>query len=380
MPTNDLTANLALPLPHVDNALEYDVARLRSALTAIDAAVFGKATPADITAAINAVLDGAPAALDTLNELAAAIADDASYAASITSALAGKAATVHTHAISDVVGLVAALAAKLETVPVATGSVVGGVKDGAGVTIAGDGTLSLDMASGSTLGGIKIGVGLSIDGAGVVSASGGGASNTFTELSITPTAGQTVFTPAGGYTVDQIEIFKNGVLLYGAGDDYTATNGTTFTTTVPCQTTDTLLLRKWAVLALSGAVAKAGDNMTGNLGFTRVDKGTVGTGTATFDVQAAGVQRLQVSGALTIAFSNWPATGIKSGVLLQLVNAGSAAVTLPTINWIKPDGTVTTSFSTYLTAISRPALQTSGTDFAVVWSLDGGATLYGKLV
>lgn len=45
----------------------------------------------EITAAINALLDGAPAALDTLNELAAAIADDATYAASITAALATKA-------------------------------------------------------------------------------------------------------------------------------------------------------------------------------------------------------------------------------------------------------------------------------------------------
>jgi hypothetical protein len=48
-------------------------------------------TNAEITAAINAILDGAPAALDTLNELAAAIADDASYASGITAALATKA-------------------------------------------------------------------------------------------------------------------------------------------------------------------------------------------------------------------------------------------------------------------------------------------------
>ena len=40
--------------------------------------------------AINALLDGAPDALNTLNELAAAINDDASFAASITSALSGK--------------------------------------------------------------------------------------------------------------------------------------------------------------------------------------------------------------------------------------------------------------------------------------------------
>lgn len=43
---------------------------------------------------IDALVAGAPAALDTLNELAAAIADDASYAATVTTALAGKEPTI----------------------------------------------------------------------------------------------------------------------------------------------------------------------------------------------------------------------------------------------------------------------------------------------
>jgi hypothetical protein len=51
------------------------------------------AYPSDITTAINNLVDGAPAALNTLNELAAAIGDNASYASSITTALSGKAST-----------------------------------------------------------------------------------------------------------------------------------------------------------------------------------------------------------------------------------------------------------------------------------------------
>ena len=47
----------------------------------------------DIQAAVNGIIDGAPGALDTLNELAAAINDNASYAAAVTSALAAKANT-----------------------------------------------------------------------------------------------------------------------------------------------------------------------------------------------------------------------------------------------------------------------------------------------
>jgi hypothetical protein len=49
------------------------------------------ATTAFIKAAIDALLAGAPGALDTLHELADALGDDASYAATITSALALKA-------------------------------------------------------------------------------------------------------------------------------------------------------------------------------------------------------------------------------------------------------------------------------------------------
>jgi len=44
----------------------------------------------DIQAAINALIDGAPAALDTLNELAVAIGDNDSEVAALVSALAGK--------------------------------------------------------------------------------------------------------------------------------------------------------------------------------------------------------------------------------------------------------------------------------------------------
>jgi hypothetical protein len=48
---------------------------------------------ANLLGAGSVILDGAPSALDTLNELAAAIGDDANYAASVTTALSAKAPT-----------------------------------------------------------------------------------------------------------------------------------------------------------------------------------------------------------------------------------------------------------------------------------------------
>lgn len=54
------------------------------------------------SAAVAAVIDASPAALDTLNELAAALGDDANFSTTMTNALAGKAATSHVHNASDV--------------------------------------------------------------------------------------------------------------------------------------------------------------------------------------------------------------------------------------------------------------------------------------
>lgn len=70
-------------------------------VTGLSAALNAKATPADITAAINAVVDGAPGAIDTLNELAAALGDDPNFATTMTNALAGKAASNHGHGLAD---------------------------------------------------------------------------------------------------------------------------------------------------------------------------------------------------------------------------------------------------------------------------------------
>lgn len=52
-----------------------------------------------VSTAVAGLVDSAPAALNTLNELAAAIADDATFANTITNALANKADSSHTHSL-----------------------------------------------------------------------------------------------------------------------------------------------------------------------------------------------------------------------------------------------------------------------------------------
>lgn len=76
----------------------------------ISTALTGEVVQYNGTAWVNAdiiaqIVDAAPGTLDTLNELAAALGDDANFATTVSDSLAGKAPTVHSHVISDVTSL-----------------------------------------------------------------------------------------------------------------------------------------------------------------------------------------------------------------------------------------------------------------------------------
>ena len=108
----------------------------------------------------------------------------------------------------------------------------------------------------------------------------------------------------------------------------------------------------------------------GNYALT--DKGTVSSGTVTFNRANSLFQRLQVGGALTIATSGWPASNVLGDLFLRIVNGGSAVITWPTLTWVKPDGT---------TQSTPPrSLQSSGTDWVVMWSYDGGTTIFARFL
>ena len=78
----------SLGLGNVSNTSDANKPVSTAQATAISAAQ--AAAIADATAQVAAVIASAPGALDTLDELAAALGDDANYATSITTALAGK--------------------------------------------------------------------------------------------------------------------------------------------------------------------------------------------------------------------------------------------------------------------------------------------------
>jgi len=94
MTTDTRTTQFNYPKPYPSNLLAADVIRLRDALDAIDSDMAARPDAATINtlidSAVSQLLDGAPAALDTLNELAASLGDDANIAATIANDLAAK--------------------------------------------------------------------------------------------------------------------------------------------------------------------------------------------------------------------------------------------------------------------------------------------------
>ena len=104
-----------------------------------------------VDSAVAGIVDSAPGALDTLNELAAALGDDENFATTVTNALAGKAATSHTHAISDVTNLQTTLDSKAPLAPsvnAKTGAYTLASTD-RGEYITCDGTFTITIPSGT---------------------------------------------------------------------------------------------------------------------------------------------------------------------------------------------------------------------------------------
>lgn len=194
---------------------------------------------------------------------------------------------------------------------VATTTTLGVVKIGAGLNVAGDGTLSanysnIPIASGSSLGAVKVGSGLAIDGSGVLS-----IGSSFDKL-------------------DRVNGVAVGLFIKGNA--------------LPTATT-----------VISGNVATAN--------FQTV---TV-TGT----------------GAVTWSLAGWPTSGNYGEMEFQVTNGGLASShTFPAaVQWVKPDGTLTTDFVVYMTAKRGTTnFQTSGVDFVIFWSSDGGATIFARVM
>ena len=80
-----------------DSTHGHSISDVTNLQTELDA----KATTTALTTAVTDLIDGAPDDLNTLDKLAASIADNAAYATAVNLALAGKSDTTHEHALTD---------------------------------------------------------------------------------------------------------------------------------------------------------------------------------------------------------------------------------------------------------------------------------------
>lgn len=101
------------------------------------------------------------------------------------------------------------------------------------------------------------------------------------------------------------------------------------------------------------------------------DNGEVNTGTAVIDYKKGEGQKIKATGQHALTATGFP-VGRLAGVLLELMNYGTIALTTTGITWIKSDGTETANFGQ--SGIAFPA---AGRARVVLYSL-GDGVVYGK--
>lgn len=305
-------------------------------------------------------------------------------------------------------------------------SQLGVVKGGGNVAIAGDGTLSVNIPIASTIaaGIVQIGAGLTITGQ-ILS-----VNNATLAVATTSSKGVVQIQAGGGITVDvngliavdvnnlpvatssTLGVVKidtaSGLLIAGDGTlgvDFTQAPHATTSSYGVVSISDGLNVTNGIISTKLLTVNGQSPDGTGNIAVTappdasKLDRvngvaqgirltftnlNSVAGGTtmtlnqSNSDVFAATFS----SGTVTWAFSGWPSAGIYAELMIEVINGGTATHVFPgAVNFVNPDGTTTTSFSTYMTnQRTTTNFQTSGTDFMVFWTRNGGSTIYAKVM
>lgn len=96
--------------------------------------------------------------------------------------------------------------------------------------------------------------------------------------------------------------------------------------------------------------------------------------TSALDYTNGSVQRWAPTGSVSLTVSNWPAAGAMGELLIEGINLVGATINWGSINWIKSDGTTTTTFSELGITL------TSVRDWVYLWTRDGGTNIYGKVL
>jgi len=114
-------------------------------------------------------------------------------------------------------------------------------------------------------------------------------------ITVTATAGQTLFTVIGGYRINNISVYRNGVRL-GNQSDFIALDGSTVTLNAPCAVNDEIEFDIFDDFHVSDAIVSAASSQT-------VSGDLVVTGTLYAEVEGIGEVGIQ-SGGLTVGITS----------------------------------------------------------------------------
>ena len=162
-------------------------------------------------------------------------------------------------------------------------------------------------------------------------------------ISVTATASQTLFTVTGGYRINQVAVFRNGVRL-ADGSDFTARDGATVTLLSAASAGDVLEFQIFDDFRVADAIqtASAEQTINGNLTVT----GTI-TGIGTVTGAAVGISSggTVVGAAKTLNFIGTGNTFAMDGdtVNISIAGGGGGGGLGTAINY--EDGTTTSPFS-----------------------------------
>jgi len=165
--------------------------------------------------------------------------------------------------------------------------------------------------------------------------------NVYTRNTFTATAGQTLFTVTGTYTVGYLDVYQNDVRLT-SGVDYTATTGNTFTLTTPANLNDEVESIGYKVslivttqgqldnLIVSGISTLAGQTNASNINVTGIvtASGFIGNVTGTASTASFATTSFGLSGTPNLNVGIVTATSfVGSGANLTGISSVSFATT-----------------------------------------------------
>ena len=189
-------------------------------------------------------------------------------------------------------------------------------------------------------------------------------------ITVTATASQTDFTPSGGYRINELGVYRNGVRLV-QGQDYTAVDGSTVTLVNGCIVDDVVEFQIFDNFNIADAIGANGNQTMGGdltVGVSTLYSGATGIlSTNTIYAETIGDTRSTIYG------DGGNLTNVISGVEVQL--SGTTVGTSATVLNFSSGFSTATPVSAGISTIETTRTLTIGvrSGAAVTFSISGGS-------